>query len=516
MRVLWLALLLLLSWGAAGADTFGQQLEKALRAGQLSEVRRLVGLQPVQSEAVFRDQLTTVLAGPGNDEQLEVVNILARTLLSYGRPQASRVLEGIQLLAPPERWQGTILGSLDEPASKTPFQRPLPAPRLDYDRLAQHSDGVQAWSKAGALALLELARSVDRAGLDQPLADGPRLVARMAVDDAYQIKLARLATGGAERSADVARVRSNLSLDKLLEQGQASQAWLAVEPNLDSFSALQSAIPPRTQVVRYFTRPEAVYLLTASAEGAPRIHRASFRARDWREANRDFGQALAREHDLTEPSRQLYDWLVEPVQGELGGLTTLVVIPDEALNGLPFEALQGRSGYLIEQVEVVMMTSVKPLLEHPDRSDPAGFQDLSRAELDRSRLASLRGAVHLDTPVEVGLGETGYVALTGGQISLRELASMRLGRAWLVSLSGVESPSRWPELYQAFRRAGVSSLVVNRWAISRVLVNRFHALLSHGIRPGHALRQVKLEMLQQKKTAHPLHWAGLALIGDWR
>ncbi|MGE0494695.1 MAG: CHAT domain-containing protein [Vulcanimicrobiota bacterium] len=516
MRVLWLVLLLLLSWSAAGADTFGQQLEKALRAGQLSEVRRLVGLQPVQSEAVFRDQLSAVLGAPQNDQQLEVVNILARTLLSFGRPQASRVLEGIDLLAPPERWQGTILGSLDEPAPKTPFKQPLPAPRLDYDQLAERSDTVQVLPQGQELALVILARSADHAWSGRPPASGQKLVARMAVDDAARVRLARLATGGAERRADVARVRSNLSLDKLLEQGKAAEAWLAVEPELASFSALQAAIPPRTQVVRYFTRPEAVYLLTASAEGAPSIHRSSFRPKDWRETNSDFGQALARENDLEKSSQQLYDWLIDPIHGKLGGLTTLVVIPDEALYGLPFEALHGHSAYLIEQVEVVMMTSVKPLLEHPDRSDPAGFQDFSRAQLDRPRLASLRGAVHLDTPVELGLGETGYLALTGGQISLRELASMRLGRAWLVSLSGVESPSRWPELYQAFHRAGVSSLVVNRWAISRVFVNRFHALLSHGIRPGHAMRQVKLEMLQHKETAHPFHWAGLALIGDWR
>ncbi|MCA9792951.1 MAG: CHAT domain-containing protein [Candidatus Eremiobacteraeota bacterium] len=520
MRALWLALLLLLMSGAAGADTFSQQLEKALRAGQLSEVHRLVGLQLPESEGVFRDQLSIVLAQPKDFEHLEMANILARTLLSYGRPRATRVLTGIQLLAPPERWQGTILAHLEQPAPPTPFARPMPKvivepPPVAYERLAQRADELVTLPESKALSLLDSARHADQARL--PAGAGPRLVARMAVDDAFEVKLRRLAAAGADRNIDVARVRPNLSVDKLLDEGKAADAWLALEPELPSFSALQSAIPPKTMVVRYLSRPEAVYLLTASPDGAS-IHRSSYRAKEWREALSDFRQGLLKENDIDKPSAQLYDWLLGPVQGELGGLTTLVLIPDEPLTDMPFEGLHGHPGYLIEQVEVVMMTSVEPLLEHPDRSDPAGFQDYSRAQLDRPRLASLRGAAHLDTPVEVGAGGTGSLALAGERLSLRELGSMRLGRAWLVSLSAVDSPERavWPELFEAFHRAGVSTLVVNRWPIGRDLVNRFHALLSHGIRPGHAMRQVKLEMLQQKKTSHPHQWAGLTLIGDWR
>lgn len=52
-------------------------------------------------------------------------------------------------------------------------------------------------------------------------------------------------------------------------------------------------------------------------------------------------------------SRALYDRLLAPARAQLGGRTALVIVPDDALWELPFQALQSPSGrYVLEEQAV--------------------------------------------------------------------------------------------------------------------------------------------------------------------
>ena len=53
---------------------------------------------------------------------------------------------------------------------------------------------------------------------------------------------------------------------------------------------------------------------------------------------------------VREPARQAYDLLLKPAQALLRGKTNLIIVPDDVLWELPFQALQNESNrYLIEQ-----------------------------------------------------------------------------------------------------------------------------------------------------------------------
>ena len=61
-----------------------------------------------------------------------------------------------------------------------------------------------------------------------------------------------------------------------------------------------------------------------------------------------------------EPSRQLYDWLVRPIAGQLAlqNIHNLVVVPDGALRLVPFSVLHDGARYLIEQYAVSSVTGM--------------------------------------------------------------------------------------------------------------------------------------------------------------
>ncbi|MEO7674257.1 MAG: CHAT domain-containing tetratricopeptide repeat protein, partial [Pyrinomonadaceae bacterium] len=68
--------------------------------------------------------------------------------------------------------------------------------------------------------------------------------------------------------------------------------------------------------------------------------------------------------DFQGSSRELYDLLVKPAEGQLAGKTNLIIVPDGPLWDLPFQALQdGRGKYLIEQAAVTYAPSLTALHE---------------------------------------------------------------------------------------------------------------------------------------------------------
>jgi CHAT domain-containing protein len=78
-------------------------------------------------------------------------------------------------------------------------------------------------------------------------------------------------------------------------------------------------------------------------------------------------------------ARELYDLLLKPAEGDLTGVTRLVIVPDAVLWALPFQALQPRDGrYLIEDRTVSYAPSLAAFIEMTRRADDRQRQAATR------------------------------------------------------------------------------------------------------------------------------------------
>jgi CHAT domain-containing protein len=112
-----------------------------------------------------------------------------------------------------------------------------------------------------------------------------------------------------------------------------------------------------------------------------------------------------------------------------------------------------------------------------------------------------------------------------GLLQVREIRDLPL-RADLVVLSACETGSGKllgeegiASLERAFLLAGAKAVVASLWSADDIytvaLMKRFYERLAAGSDKGSALRQAKLDLLQQfGDQALPVYWAGFALVGE--
>src|SRR5438552_5163528 len=112
-----------------------------------------------------------------------------------------------------------------------------------------------------------------------------------------------------------------------------------------------------------------------------------------------------------------------------------------------------------------------------------------------------------------------------GLLQVREIRDLSL-RADLVILSACESgkgkllgEEGIASLERAFLLAGARSVLASLWTADDTytvgLMRRFYEHLINGLDNGAALRQAKLDLLQEfMDQALPLYWAGFTLVGD--
>jgi CHAT domain-containing protein/Tfp pilus assembly protein PilF len=76
------------------------------------------------------------------------------------------------------------------------------------------------------------------------------------------------------------------------------------------------------------------------------------------------GQLAGRDLGFREPARKLYELLLKPAEAQLRGKTTLVIVPDDTLWELPFQALlNGNNRFLIEEAAISYAPSLTVLRE---------------------------------------------------------------------------------------------------------------------------------------------------------
>jgi CHAT domain-containing protein len=253
--------------------------------------------------------------------------------------------------------------------------------------------------------------------------------------------------------------------------------------------------------------------------------------------------------------------LIEPVQAEMEGLDSLVIVPHGPLHTLPFQALRLGGRYLIEQFSLSVDPSAavfKYCQEKPaqrqGRQPFSGKALLAGVPDEQAACVTeeIEGLAKIFDETQVLLGEqarlnnfrqtassSGLIHLAAHGIFRPEaplLSSIHLFDGWLavqdiynldlhaelVTLSACETGLGYDAggddlvgLVRGFLHAGARSLVVSLWMVEDEsmarLMKSFYSFWLAGDSKAKALQKSQLDLL--KIYGHPFYWAPLNLVG---
>jgi CHAT domain-containing protein len=270
-------------------------------------------------------------------------------------------------------------------------------------------------------------------------------------------------------------------------------------------------------------------------------------------------------------ARQLYDWLIGPVEPALesGKIKTLVFVPRGALYTIPLAALQDPKSkrYLIEIIPLAItpgLTLTEPqaidresaqLLAVGVSDAVQGFAPLDfvpeemaavfelfpgRQLLNKQFVAEAFeyelkqqpfDIVHLASHGEFAANaEDSFLLTYDGRISMDRLAQLvgktrfRSRGLELLALSACESAAGDDRaalgLAGVALQAGARSALATLWAVNdevsaQLMIDFYRRLADPSQSRVEALQQAQVKVLQQRAYRHPAYWAPYLLIGSW-
>ena len=272
-----------------------------------------------------------------------------------------------------------------------------------------------------------------------------------------------------------------------------------------------------------------------------------------------------------EPARDLYDWLIKPMEGllEKYAIDTLVVAPDAALRLIPFSTLHSGKQFLIERLAIATVPGISMTdSSNIDLSDsevllsglsdavqgfsalpnvPAELQDIQAImqtdqvlqnqrltvdELTQAITAKGYPIVHMATHgVFGGSAEDTFLLTYDGRLDMNRLTDLiNVGRfrnqpVELLTLSACQTALGDERaalgLAGVAVKAGVRSVIATLWfvddeATSETIRDFYRRLKASGVSKAQALQQAQKALLAQTRFRHPAYWAPFLLIGSWR
>ena len=276
----------------------------------------------------------------------------------------------------------------------------------------------------------------------------------------------------------------------------------------------------------------------------------------------------------SEVADTLYKTLIFPLNHEITPLERLVIIPDDELNYLPFEALQDENGkYLVEKFSVQYQYSAALLGSDRHEAKPgpiAAFapfasegyhlnqpDGLSKLPSSGDEISGLKGdilkdgaalkktflnkanhydIIHLATHASVDNTTPlrSYIAFSPAVPDFRlyasEIYNLKLDSTRLIILSACETGDGrlvkgegLMSLSRAFAYAGCPNIITSLWKAedktTAFLTGRLHHYLEKGLTRDKALQQAKLDLLKNNdidpRFKTPNYWAHLLFIGNY-
>jgi CHAT domain-containing protein len=331
-------------------------------------------------------------------------------------------------------------------------------------------------------------------------------------------------------------------------------------------AAVRGRIPSDTQVVEYALLEDRL-LIWVVTDKLFTVRSVSISRNDLESKVQTALRTLRAEDNVDAVLTDLGRLLITPVADLLDLNRTLVIIPDRALHGLPFEALKqpGKAQYLIQEFSIMVSPSLTHLLAGdaapPARNAIVGFgsqngganesKELSALENIYSNATTLVGrqvdkgrfldeltkaavfhyAGHSATDAADPLRSS--ILLDGNRsgsnsVTAVDISQRRLMRNAVVILSSCDSSVGNSRdgigvrgLTSAFLIGGAGSVVGSLWPVEASstadLMIRFHrAFAKSGMPVAKALRQAQLNFLQtHPDRAHPYYWSGFVVTGNF-
>jgi CHAT domain-containing protein len=348
-------------------------------------------------------------------------------------------------------------------------------------------------------------------------------------------------------------------------RAQAGEVAALVTVTALSAADIRKLIPADETLIEYYYTDRDLYAFVATAEGVTAVRTDTGRlVDDIREYRKALENPSAAPPDAA--AAALYDKLVKPVAGDLK-TSKLIVVPHGALHYLPFYALRGDGGCVIDRYAVRMLPSASVLayltgekIEKPGGILAFGNPDLGMPGFDLAFAQNEAVAVARTMPdskvllrkdaTESALKEYGggfrYIHFathgdfdavrplnsaillarddrSNGRLTVDKLYSMHLN-ADLVTLSACETGlgrvangDDVVGLTRGFLYAGCRSIVASLWKVddraTAALMTRFYEELEKGDKR-QALRTAQL--VTKKEYSHPYYWASFQLTGSAR
>ncbi|CAK0760059.1 hypothetical protein CCP4SC76_3260013 [Gammaproteobacteria bacterium] len=268
-------------------------------------------------------------------------------------------------------------------------------------------------------------------------------------------------------------------------------------------------------------------------------------------------------------SQKIYDWLIRPLEPLLTaqGVTTLVMVPDGALRGIPLTALHDGQGFLVERYAVVVspgltltdphatpailvrpllsgiteavqgfpalpsvgdeLTTIEGLYQGKQLRDGDFVADSFQKELANTPYTVVHIASHGQFRSDIRqtflLTYDQHLTLDRLEKSLR-ISQYRENPVELLTLSACETAAGDDRaalgLAGVAVKAGARSAVASLWLVNdqatAELIGDFYAHLHRGgLNKAEALRQAQMDLMKDPRYRHPAYWAPFLLIGNW-
>jgi CHAT domain-containing protein len=329
-------------------------------------------------------------------------------------------------------------------------------------------------------------------------------------------------------------------------------------------------VSPTAAVVYPIVLPDRVELLVTLPSGLRRFVVPVGEARLTREVNQFRGLLERRTtRQFLRPSRQLYDWLMKPLEAELQAakIDTLVFVPDGPLRTIPMAALHDGKQFLIAKYTLAItpglkLTDPRPLDRRRLRilavgvtEAVQGFAPLPEVEREIANVREVFGGTTL-------LNEQFSVArldqeLKQGAYTILHVASHgefggEVDKTFLLAFDGKVTMDRLDRLIGALKyrdeplelltlsacdtaegddraalglagvavKAGARSAVATLWSVNDeasagLIADFYRELKDPTVSRGVALQRAQMKVLSDPRYEHPGFWSPFLLINNW-
>lgn len=338
--------------------------------------------------------------------------------------------------------------------------------------------------------------------------------------------------------------------------------------DLEAKSTRLEAVAENVAVIYPIVLPGRLELLVSLPSGLKRYTVPVDAVTLW-ETVRQFRKAvetLDREARVRRIGESLYEWLVQPVVPELGGVDTLVFVPGGALRTVPLAAMHDGEDYLTRRFRVVVTSGLSLIDPKPlDRAEAkfvmAGlsvpvqeFWALPAVSRELEAVQDLHGGRVL---LDADFTSVGLKRLLEKPVSVLHIASHAQftgddASSFLLTYDGRLSMAALDEILRVTRfrdrplellvlsacdtangderaalglvgvgiKAGARSAIGSLWAIdddaTAELVTAFYRELKNpAVSKAGALQAAQGQLLGDSRYAHPYYWSAFVLVNNW-